>query len=135
MSLNSTFCRFRDLSSLAAIGGWRTCLANARNVEDEPKADCVSRPGASLALHCDHDAARRCLPLGDQRPIARVVVPILNRLLFREFDYDNAALALPFEHFMCTGLGEVTSAVPFDKWHGLLEVVGESRLVFDLVLA
>src|ERR1700761_976602 len=105
MSLNSTFCRFRDLSSLAAIGGWRTCLANARNVEDEPKADCVSRPGASLALHRDHDAARRCMPLGDQRPIARVVVPILDRLLARKFDNYDAAWSLPFEHFVRAGFG------------------------------
>jgi hypothetical protein len=26
-------------------------------------------PKASLALHHDHDAARRCIPLGDRRPI------------------------------------------------------------------
>src|SRR5580704_1304644 len=36
---------------------------------------------------------------------------------------------------MCAGFGEITSAVPFDKWHCLLEVDGESCLVIDLVLA
>jgi len=36
---------------------------------------------------------------------------------------------------MCAGFGAITSAVPFDKWHCLLEVVGESCLVVDLVLA
>ena len=36
---------------------------------------------------------------------------------------------------MCAGFGEIMSAVPFDKWHCLLEVVGESYLVVDLVLA
>src|SRR6516162_4631556 len=36
-------------------------------------AECVDRPRALLALYRDHDAARRCMPLGDQRPIARVV--------------------------------------------------------------
>jgi hypothetical protein len=36
---------------------------------------------------------------------------------------------------MCAGFGTVTSAVPFDKCHCLLEVVGESCLVVDLVLA
>src|ERR1700751_5031084 len=36
---------------------------------------------------------------------------------------------------MCAGFGEITPAVPFDKWHCLLEVVDESCLVVDLVLA
>ena len=48
---------------------------------------------------------------------------------------DDAARPLAFEHFMCTGFGEITSAVLFYKRHCLLEVVGESRLVVDLVLA
>jgi hypothetical protein len=75
------------------------------------------------------------MPLGDQRPIAGIVVPILDRLLARKFDNTDAARPLPFEHFTCAGFGEITSAVPFDKSHCLLEVVGESCLVVDLVLA
>src|SRR5215471_7972660 len=75
------------------------------------------------------------MPLDDQRPIAGIVVPIPDRLLARKFDNHDAARPLPFEHFMCAGFGEITPAVPFDKWHCLLEVVGESCLVVDLVLA
>jgi hypothetical protein len=56
-------------------------------------------------------------------------------MLARKFDNDDAAWSLPFEHFMCAGFGEITSAVPFDEWHCLLEVVGESSIVVDLVLA
>nr|WP_248295163.1 hypothetical protein [Paraburkholderia sp. UYCP14C] len=71
------------------------------------------RPTASLALHRDHDAARRCMSLGDQRPIAGIVVPILNRLHARKFDNYDAAWPLPFEHFMCASFGEIASAMPF----------------------
>src|ERR1700751_5825313 len=85
-------------------------------------AECGIVPRASLALHRDHDAARRCLPLGDQRPIAGIVVPILDRLLARKFDNDDAARPLAFAPFMCAGFGEITPAVPFDKWDCLLEV-------------
>ena len=41
---------------------------------------------ASLALHRDHYAARRRMPFGDQRPVAGIVVPILDRPLARKFD-------------------------------------------------
>src|SRR6476661_1721569 len=75
------------------------------------------------------------MPLGDQRPVAGIVVPILDRLLARKSDNDDAARPLAFEHFMCAGFGEITSAVLFDKRDCLLEVVGESCLVVDLVLA
>src|SRR5262245_5835800 len=75
------------------------------------------------------------MPLDDQRPVAGIVVPILDRLLVRKFDNDDAARPLAFEHFMCAGFGEITSAVLFDKRDCLLEVVGESCLVVDLVLA
>src|SRR6476661_11199473 len=75
------------------------------------------------------------MPLGDQRPVAGIVVPILDRLLARKSDNDDAARPLAFEHFMCAGFGEITSTVLFDKRDCLLEVVGESCLVVDLVLA
>ena len=75
------------------------------------------------------------MPLDDQRPVAGIVVPILDRLLDRKFDNNDTARPLAFEHFMCAGFGEITSAVLFDKRHCLLELVGESRLVVDLVLA
>src|SRR5262245_50044498 len=93
------------------------------------------RPRALRALHSDHDAACCRMPPGDQRPVARIVVPILDCLLARKFDNDYAARPLAFEHFMCAGFGEIASTVLFDKWYRLLEIVGESRLVVDLVLA
>ena len=66
------------------------------------------------------------MPFGDQRPVAGIVVPILDRLLARKFDNDDAARSLAFEHFMCADFGEITSAVLFNKRNCLLEVVGES---------
>ena len=75
------------------------------------------------------------MPLDDQRPIAGIVVPILDGLLVRKFDNDDAARPRAFERLMGAGLGEITSAVLFDKRHCLFEVVGESRLILDLVLA
>jgi len=76
----------------------RGCPSSARKPSQghsaTPNAGIV--PRASLALHRDHDAARHCMPLGDQRPIAGIVVPILDRLLARKFDNDDAARPLPF---------------------------------------
>src|SRR6476660_888624 len=115
---------------MSACGPKRTSL-----VAPHMSAFGVKRHRFSLALHRDHDAARRRMPLGDQWVVARIVVPILDRLLARKFDNDDAARSLAFEHFVCAGFGEITSAVPLDKRQCLLEVVGESRLVVDLVLA
>ena len=64
--------------------------------------------------------------LATSGPVAGIVVPILDRLLARKFDNDDAARSLAFEHFMCAGFGEITSAVLFDKRNCLLEVVGEA---------
>ena len=60
-------------------------------------AERAVRPKASLALHRDHDAARGRMPLRNQRPVAGIVVPILDRLLTRKFDNDNAARPWAFE--------------------------------------
>src|SRR5262245_57480862 len=89
----------------------------------------------SEALHRDHDAARRRMPLGDQRPVAGIVVPIFDCLLIWKFDNHDAAWPSPFEHFMRASFSQITSAVLFNKRHCLLEVVGENHLVVDLVLA
>ena len=50
------------------------------------------------------------MPLGDERPVAGIVVPILDRLLAWKFDNDDAAWPSPFEHFMCASFGQITSA-------------------------
>src|ERR1700748_343970 len=98
---------------------------------------CNARVGKrhSLAVHDDHDAAHRRMPRGDQWPVTGIIVPILDRVLARKFDNDDPTRPSAFEHFMRAGFGEVTSSVLFDKWHCLLEVAGECRLVVDLMLA
>jgi hypothetical protein len=88
-----------------------------------------------LALQRNHDAARRRMPPADQWPIGGIVIPVLDCLFARKLNDHDAARPLPFEHFMCAGFGEITSAMLFDKRHCLFEVVGEDCLVLDLVLA
>ena len=106
---------FFQLAAMSVIDPKRTC-----------RAERADRPKASLALHRDHEAARRRMPLCDQRPVAGIVVPILDGLLARKFDNDDAARPLTFEHFMRAGFGEITSTVLFDKRRCLLEVVAKA---------